>query len=271
MIKWNEYKRKITPLKSGQKATYELLNVGIDPLSLDESPELPFIFGIPKKDRIVDEDDNIVDIGYIVGYGEGGSPRFGSIQFLKAQGGTITLHGGRADDMKMYEYLERTNYNASNPYRDPSVQPLFKRQDWKKDQADKRASRAILVDALSSATKLTAVELRRIAIALNISSDDQEEIKARIEDFAENNPARFLAMLENADLSIMEIADAALKAKLISVDHQARKILSSNGSTMYTWAPEAGVDWKEKFVQYTKSEEGQAFYKEIQGALKAKK
>lgn len=271
MIKWNECKRKVEPLKTGQKATYELLNVGIDPLSTDDRPEIPFIFGIPKKDRIVDEDNNIVDIGYIVGYEQGNVPKFGSIHFTKAMGGTITLHGGRAEDMKMYEYMERTNYNASNPYRDQSIQPLFKRQNWKKDQAEKREKRATLIEAMQSATKLTAVEMRKLSIALNITADDQEEIKARIEDFAENNPSKFLAMLENADLNIMEIADAAMKAKLISVDQQARKILSSNGSTLYTWAPEAGVDWKEKFVQYTKSEEGQAFYKEIQTALKAKK
>lgn len=271
MIKWNECKRKIEPLKSGQKATYEILGVGVDPLSTDGRPELPFMFGIPKKDRIVDEDNNIVDIGYITGYEQGNSPKFGSIVFTKAQGGTITLHGGRAEDMSMYFYMERTNYNESNPHRDPSVSALFKRQNWKKDQADKRQKRGQLVDAISTASKLTAVEMRRIAIALNISADDQEEIKARIEDFAELNPTKFLSMLENADLAIIEVADAAEKAKLISVDQQSRKILSSNGSTLYAWGPEANVDWKEKFVQFTKSEDGQAFYKEIQMSLKAKK
>jgi hypothetical protein len=271
MINWNSHKRKVAPLKRGQKVTYELVNIGVDPLSTDGRPELPFVLGIPTRDRIIDEDDNIVDIAYITNYSFGNNPVFGEIQFTKAMGGTITLAGGKVEDQKMYEFMELSNYNASNPNRDQTVNPLFKRVDYKKDKADERKQRTLLVEAIGAATKLNKVESARIAIALNIVAEDADELAIRIEEFAERNPAKFLAMLENADLAIMEVADAAKKAGLISVDTQARKISSSSGSTLYTWAPEAGVDWKEKFVQFTKSEEGQAFYKEIQSSLKAKK
>ena len=271
MIEWNKHNVKVTPLKRGQKVTYELVNIGIDPLSTDQRPEIPFMLGVPTRDRILDNDDNVVDIAYITNYTHGDQPQFGEITFTKAMGGTITLSGDRPEEKRMYEYMELCNYNASNPKRDTSVNPIFKRQDYKKDKADERSRRNLLVDALTASKKLTAVETRRLAVALNITAEDADEVSIRIEEFAEKNPAKFLAMLENADLSIMEVADAAQKAGLILVDQQARKILSSNKSTLYTWAPEAGVDWKEKFVQFTKSEEGQAFYKEIQSSLKAKK
>jgi hypothetical protein len=271
MIEWNNYKKKPAALKRGQRATYELIGIKEDPLSTDGRLEIPFMFGIPTTDRIVGDGDEVIDIAYISNYTHGNVPQFGEIVFTKAQAGTITLDGGRPEDMKMYEYLELCNYNASNPARDTSVHALFKRQDYKKDKADERARRSLLVDALTASKKLTAVETRKLAVALNIAAEDQDEIAIRIEEFAEKNPTKFLAMLENADLSIMEVADAASKAGLILVDPQARKIMASNKSTLYTWAPEAGVDWKEKFVQFTKSEEGQAFYKEIQSSLKAKK
>jgi hypothetical protein len=271
MIQWNNYKKKVAALKKGQKVTYELVGLKEDPLSTDGRLEVPFMFGVPATDRIVDDSDEVVDIAYITNYGHGNTPQFGEINFLKSQGGTITLSGGKADDMKMYEYMEICNYNASNPNRDTTIHALFRRQDYKKDKADDRKRRNLLVDAINASKKLTAVEMKRLAIALNIYAEDADEVSIRIEEFAEKNPESFLAMLENKDLAIMEIADAALKAGLISVDPQARKIVSPTGSTLYTWAPEAGVDWKEKFVQFTKSEEGQEFYKEIQVSLKSKK
>jgi hypothetical protein len=271
MIEWNKHKSKVTPLKKGQKATYELINIGVDQLSTDQRPAIPFMMGVPTKDRIIDEGDEVADIAYIKGYTHGDQPQFGEITFTKAMAGTITLSGDRPEERKMYEYMELCNYNASNPKRDQGINPIFKRQDYKKDKAEERSRRNLLVEALNASKKLTAVETKRLAVALNITAEDQDEVAIRIEEFAENNPAKFLAMLENADLSIMEVADAAQKAGLILVDAQARKIMSSNKSTLYTWAPEAGVDWKEKFVQFTKSEEGQAFYKEIQSSLKAKK
>jgi hypothetical protein len=40
---------------------------------------------------------------------------------------------------------------------------------------------------------------------------------------------------------------------------------------MTTWAPEADVDWKDKFVAAVKTDEGQKFFKELKEQLKSKK
>ena len=278
-IAWNEVKNGEVPeLKRGQKVTYELYGLKKDPMDPEKDErkkrlQIPFKVGIPPTDRVhwgKGDKGEWVDIAYIKGYGNGGVPLFGEIQFDKVNAGTLTLVGGKGDDDRKYKYLEMCNFNGSNPFRDTSMPIIFTRKDYKKERDEKRKKRDLLVDAITTAKGLDLATLRKMSIGIygNVMEDD-EEMRIKIENFAEARPTDFLAMYESNDLNIMELGAEAQKKGILSFDMQARKILSS-GNTIYTWSPDKGAKPLEKFVDFVKSEEGHVFYNELKEKLKKK-
>jgi len=276
-IKWNDVPKsmKPKPLKKGEFAIYELIGIGQNPMAKDRIElEIPNMKGIRNKDRILvgsGEDARAVDIGYIIGYGQGDQPKFGTITWLKSMAGMLRVSTDNAAGLAMYEYLELCNFNESNPNRDTTIGAIFKRKDFKAELEEKRSKRKDLEDAILASRKLTETEVLKLAMGLNITGEDKDEIRGKVEDFAFSKPETFLSMMENKDLDIKEIGMAALKAKLITIDNQARKILSQSGEVVTTWPPEADVDWKDKFVAAVKTDEGQKFFKELKEQLKIKK
>ncbi len=274
-VKYNDLKKRPPALKPGQRVVYELVNIRDNPMAYGrQEPEFPFMLGIPYRDRIIEQDGErteVKDIAYIVGYKAGNKPIFGRINFTKANAGAVVVNGSNANDQKLYEYLELCNFNQSNPNRNPSIPALFKRRNYAEELKKKSDLRKDLKSALDYIEKMSAVEMRKFALGLNVSGEDDEEIRMKVEDWAEKNPRKFLAMTENQDLVIMEVAEAARKAKLITIDNQGRRILNQSGSTITTWPPEVGADWKQKFVGYVKTQEGQEFYRELKEIVKIKK
>jgi hypothetical protein len=273
-VQWNNTKKQIAPLKG--TVMYEISGIKQNPMATDRLEfEIPFMCGVPSTDRIVEDlgkgDTQVVDIAYIDSFGPGGVPNFGQITFMKANAGAIVLSDRKANDVKMYDYLERCNYNESNPDRDASKPIIFRKVNKAADLQSKRAKRKELRDALNIVETLGALDLRRLAIGLNITGIDDDDIRAKVEDFAEKDPIKLLTMLENKDTEIMRRAEDGKKAKIIVIDNQARHIKSASGETLFTWPPEKDVDWRKQFVRYVKSEDGQAFYKEMISQLDAKK
>ena len=272
-VEWNKTSKKIAPFKA--PVFYELVGLKINPMRKDEKVlELPFMSGVPSKDRIVEmdkEEVNVVDIAFIESFQAGGVPKFGTIIFYKASGGVMMLNPTRAKDVKLYDYMERCNHNQSNPDRDQKVPAIFRRIDKSQELKDKRAERQFLKDALIAVDDLSQTELTRLAIGLNITGSDVDDIRIKIEDFAEAKPKELLAMLENKDTEIMRRAEDAKKAKIISIDTQARHIKSASEGTLYSWPPQKNADWRKEFVKFVKSEDGAAFYKEMCAQLDAKK
>lgn len=277
-VKWNDVKSSIPPFN--KTVVYELTGLKKNPMRQDKDvKELPFMSGVPPIDRIVEvvkgkngeaDETRVVDIMFIEKY-EGNKPMPGSIIFYKSRSGALILNPKKANDIKKYEYLERCNYNESNPNRDPNITPIFRRVDKGAERKVQAERRKELRYALDKSANLTAVEIRRLAVALNLTGGDDEEIRMNVEAFAERDPVKFLTMMENKDIEIMERAESAKKAKIIAVDTQARHIKSASGETLYSWPPEKGADWKEQFVKFVKSEDGLAFYKEMISQLDAKK
>lgn len=271
-VKWNEGAPKVTPLKKGQRVIYELINIKNNPLAPDrQEPEIPFIKGVPVKSQIIVSGDNgeqkTVDIAYVQSYKQGGEPVFGKIQFKKAQAGAIILSGDNPADLPKYEYMERTPHNESSPFKNPNVVPIFKRRNYQEELKADRVRRKDLRDALNMVESMTVVDLRKFAVALKTTGEDDDELRTKIEQWAEKNPDKFLAMTENRDLAIGVVIDTAKKKKLITVDMQGRKILSKSGEILTTWPPEANVDWTEKMISFVKSEAGQDFYKELKAEV----
>ena len=273
-ITWNKYP-KITNLKQGQKVAYELVNVRKDALDPERKRlAIPVIKEIPIRDRVLINDE-YVDIAYITGYTQGGKPVFGRIRFGNEEdieaSGKLIIRGGSARAQAQYEYMEQTNYNESNPNRNPAVQPIFRKVDYKERLKEKRTEREYLKEALNISSDMTASMVAQIAIALNYRDEDPNQLRGRIEEFAMINPKKFIALTENKDLNIMEIYEQAKKKGLVKSDIQTRKIMSQSGEMLTTWSPEPNVNDAEKFVLFVKSDEGSKFYDELKIQLKSKK
>lgn len=279
-----EWTTRPAQLKRGQKVEYELINIKPSPLDkTGKTLGMPEVFGIKKRDTVFvpfpdkakkelkelgdTRDGEYINIAYAPGN------RSKQISFTRIKGGVLSLTGGKADDQELYEFLETCNYNASNPNRDKEVTPLFQRINNVEKNRKIRESRKERLRAFDKAESLKTNELFRVAIGIGIKNPqkmESEVLRNSVESYAEANPLDFLAKIESPDLYIQEIAAKAKDKGIISVDMQKRAIVSSNGSTLYTWKPEKDVNWLEKFVEFVKSNEGQEFYSDLKIQMKSK-
>lgn len=272
MIKYNEYKEKET-LKRGQKAIYELTGIEKDPLDPDGVKlAIPFAKGVPNTDRVWDEElKKFIDIAFITGEGEGGTPKMGDIVFWKEMGGIMILHGGKARDERLFQYMERTNYNGSNPHRDPTSPVIFTRKDYKAEAKKKREERDIKFLAVKKAKELSLTQVRQISVYLYFNTDAEEEVlREKLEEYADNNPNAFLALTENKDLVIMDVASEAINKGILFVDKQGRKITDKGGQVLLTWQIKPDANPLEEFVAFVKTDAGSEYYAELKSVLKKK-
>ncbi len=276
-IKWNNYKKgRIKILKPNEKVVYELVNVRKDALDPERKKlAVPLIKEIPTRDRVL-IDEGYVDIAFIDTFTTGGKPVFGRIQFGgdadMESTGKLIIRGGTAKAQAMYEYMEQTNWNASNKERNPNIQPIFRKVNYAEKLKEKRTQREYLADAILKSRDMGAQAIKEIAVALNYKDDDLDALRDRIEEYAMLEPKKFIALCENKDTSIMAIFDEAVKKGFLRVDAQARKIIVTSTSEVLTqWAPESNVNEAEKFVLFVKSDEGSKFYQELKIQLRANK
>lgn len=273
MIKFNDYKTEIAPLKKGQKAIYELAGIKKDPLDPDGVKlTIPFAKGVPNTDRVWDEKLNgFIDIAYVTGQGEGGKPIKGEIVFWKGDGGLMILHGGKANDERLYQYMERTNYNGSNPHRDASYPVIFTRKDYKAEAKKRTEQRDLKFLAIKKAKELNVTMVRQISVYLHFDMDREDDVlREKLEDYAENNPKSFLALTENKDLVIMDVANEAINKGILFIDKQGRKITDKGGQTLLTWQIKPDVNPLEEFVAFVKTDSGSEYYSELKTVLKKK-
>jgi hypothetical protein len=273
MIAYNDYKAKIEPLKKGQKAIYELVGIKKDPLD----PEgvkltIPFAKGVPNTDRAWDEDKKeFIDIAFVTGEGEGGKPVMGDIIFWKGDGGLMILQGGKARDERLYQYMERTNYNGSNPHRDTTFPVIFTRKDYKAEAQKKREQRDIRFLAVKKAKELNITMVRQISVYLHFNMESEDDVlREKLEEYADNNPKAFLSLTENKDLAIMDVANEAMNKGILFVDKQGRKITDKGGQTLLTWQIKPDANPLEEFVAFVKTDAGSEYYAELKSVLKKK-
>lgn len=270
-------------LKRGEKVEYELINIQKD--ALDKTGQklgIPFIYGTGNEDRVYvsipkqhrkGEYDGVegvyVDIAFIEKEHRDGEYTMGNIHFRKENAGAIVVRGGNAVEQAKFEFMERCNWNASNPDRDKNVKAVFQRVDYKERAQARRKERNLQNEAFNKAKSMHLNELNRMAVAMGHMTEMEEDtLRDRVEEYAFANPEKFLNMTANTDTLIQYNAVQAKKEGIIDVDMQKRKILNATGNTLYTWTPERDVNWTEKFVDFVKSEEGEEFYQSLVTSLK---
>ena len=250
---------------------FEWLSKKPDPVNKGKL-EMAVMAFVPNKDRVYDPaQDDYVDIAAIKNLGPEDKPVFTDIVFEKRQGGKLVLRGDRIGDKEIYQFMMLSNYNISNPNRDPQAKGLYKLVDPKSESANKRKKRSTLRDAMNVAAEMSASDIREFVASMGKDQTrDISVLRDEIETLAESDPQQFIILSKNRNRSIQANIKKAIDKKIIEF---------SKGTSTFVWASTketicqvprtSGSSHLEGFVNFVLSNKnGQSIYEEIVKLLK---
>jgi hypothetical protein len=165
-------------------------------------PIIPVYKKIPNRDVVI-IDGVSYDIGAISSV-SGDKISFYEIGFWKDEGGFKRLNPRTARDRDILEFLLLSNFNGSNPFRDPNVRPLFevfRPEEKAKQRVDQRLQR---VQAITIAASMTEEELREFAASVGWNeAEDVYVLKDKALDWCDRDPKGFVEAQSSRERYIM--------------------------------------------------------------------
>lgn len=226
-------------IAKGDYAVFKMLGTG-----MVDGKFSGYTCGIPVTDTILDDDGNVFHIGYVSGYRAGGEPIFGDISFSIDNQCMIILHHGVKDAAK-FDFMKNSNYNKSNPNRDPAIHPTFEEVTSTTNARDSRVERANRVKAMDIARSFSNEEIVAFVRAnaglqdsrlsqgsLPNGDIDYDEVRESVEAFAERKTAVFLSLndkpveSESVD-AYSELIKSAEVNKVIAFDKDTKQWFNS--------------------------------------------
>jgi hypothetical protein len=251
----SELRKKIKPLNKGDKVTYRLVG------SVDPSKPGKF-FGaskfIPNTDTINGPDGETYDIAYIVGVGQGGVPEFGDIYFEEEERFRKTLYGKNAKDVRLYEYLEMSNYLKDNEDRDTSKAAMIERVEVGMDEKAKRAKRIKIADAVKVAESFTDEEVLNFIRANRMPDPGEAEARRwAVEEYAEKNPDAFNKAPLIDFTALYDDIETLKKAKALVWNAQTRAWQTFDGKEILVVKKGFGVSQKDELARFLMKKDGE--------------
>jgi len=173
----------------------------------------------------------------------------------KGDGGIFILRGNVAEDLEMYDVLELSNVNASNPYRDVSFEPIFERVDEMKEANKRSAKRNYLFDSLNAIRNWSYDEMRIIGAGYNLSTSlPQDVLRDRLEEIAEKDPKTFFESIESDSLKTKAVIKMAKDAGVISfIAHENKWIYTGSDEPITILDRKEGITETEQFALFLKN------------------
>jgi hypothetical protein len=267
-------------LKKGEVAIYRYLggSVNTDP---DETARksMPIIWPevdvLWLKDRIYDPyKEDFVEIGIPSVVEKNEVKRCQRFEFFaKANKGDFYVNCDSIEGQELYEFLELSNKNESNPNRDEGVTPWFKRIDLLKEAKERTKARNILGDAILFEVNMSDKARREYAAAMGRDElADIAMITDQIKDDVFNNPDGFLKFVtDEKGLKERGVIKSALTKDIIRYDVTGHKILwVDTNTTIAALDRVEGKDYIETFYDWIlTSKSGQNVFTAIQKKLNA--
>jgi hypothetical protein len=223
---WKGYNSISIP--AGKQVVYKLLNIRPDIESGNGAFIIPST-NIPTTDTIF-RDGNVYAIGCFTGTQANGDPIHDTIIFDPSTAGKVVLTSGNPGDERKFRYLERSNYNDSNPDRvkDGVKEPLFFRVDEALDAETELKQDKIKYQAeakfweIESNTKL----LKDAFLIVGIDDADLSLAKKKLKDYVTRKPTEFMAIYESSsqELDSLAIVKKALKDGILKDDREKKAI-----------------------------------------------
>jgi len=227
----------------------KLLDVRMDPDNPTE-PLIPVYKKIPNRDIII-IDGQSYDIGAISSV-SGDKISFYEIGFWKDEGGFKRLNPRTARDRDVLEFLLISNFNASNPFRDPNVRPLFevfRPEEKAKQRVDQRLQR---VQAITIAASMKEEELREFAASVGWNeADDVYILKDKVLDWCERDPKGFIEAQSSRERYIMATLRRAESRDIIARNPLENAwVWKASGQIMCTLPRHSERDLYQLFVDW---------------------
>jgi hypothetical protein len=246
----------------------KLISIRMDPDNPSQ-PVIPVYKNIPNKDTVI-IDGNSYDIAAISGVTGDDKVSFYEIAFWKDEGGFKRLNPRTARDRDIIEFLLLSNYNASNPYRDPNVNPcyeIFKPEEKAKERVDKRMRK---IDAISIAAHMSEEDLREFAASVGWDeSADVYIIKDKILDWCEKDPEGFINAQSSRDRYIQATLRRAESRNIIEKNALESSWMWCSSGEILCQLPRSGEkNMYELFIDWYKSEERAVrVFHELEGVI----
>jgi len=259
-----------TKLKKGEKVVYRIHNIQRNPMDPTKWA-LPSVRSVPPVDQIYDEKkQEFVDIAAVRSVNADGDHSFHELYFYGSQGGMLVLSGGVAAHQEMHSYLALCNYNASNPNRDTTKEPLFELVDESVRSEKERKNRNLKREALNAAYDLSADDVKNYIAALG--QDDtrpMEVMRNELETLADTDPKGFLDLINNKQASMKAVINRALTKGVLIFDHESSRYTWPNGEAILTVARTTGSEPVEELVSFCVSgAKGEKVFQIIQSKAK---
>ena len=274
-----ERKKSLRTLEPGQTVVYELLEFEIDHTTGAR------LYGsaieLPGRDMIRDGNE-LVQIGV---------PRLGSIDgnnnVRKTDGyivgrsanalvsGRFELSGDNLKDIEWDQFFQLCNYNESNPHADKSVKKRIKELNFAEENKKKRERRNVLAKALSEAVTMTsynAEKVRMFAAAMGWdSSGNIDLLNEKTEAFAQDHPAKFLAIIGDPETKTKAELGVAKEKGIIAYDQTRHVVTDATGNVLGILDRMEGKTWIDMFHQYLKAKsDGVKILQGIQNSIAAR-
>lgn len=259
-------------LNRNETVTYRILNIRPD----DENPGgflMPYSVNVPSTDSVYDPGtDEWVDIAIINQVRADGEAVLGDISFEKSNAGTLTLKGSNPAHQKIYQYLEICNFNKSNPNRATSKMAIFKKIDSKSDAEQERRDRLTYLEALNRAAALSDEDMRYVASSLGIKlRGTNVEIRNKVEEFAEEHPEDFLAVIEQQTNRTESLIHEAVDLGIITHNGRSGKFAwTESEEEIFEYKKRVGTKAFYEFAEYLQTKDAEQL-QAIETAVKAKR
>lgn len=259
-------------LNRNETVTYRILNIRPD----DENPGgflMPYSVNVPSTDSVYDPGtDEWVDIAIINQVRADGEAVLGDISFEKSNAGTLTLKGSNPAHQKIYQYLEICNFNKSNPNRATSKMAIFKKIDSKSDAEQERRDRLTYLEALNRAAALSDEDMRYVASSLGIKlRGTNVEIRNKVEEFAEEHPEDFLAVIEQQTNRTESLIHEAVDLGIITHNGRSGKFAwTDSEEEIFEYKKRVGTKAFYEFAEYLQTKDAEQL-QAIETAVKAKR
>lgn len=237
---FNDFKEyKDLSIPKGKMVVFQLLGIMKDPDNPGRNI-IPRYFIRPKDSVVID--GKVHDIAVITNQTKEGYTFDSDLSFTPESGGKLILRSGTATDEKRYPFLKLCNTNASNPYRDQSVTPIFREVDYEADENAKFDVVEAEAKALGTVISLNESQIKELGKELGLLETlSIKATKMMLIDFVKQDASKVLAALENLSDGEDSIENSELKAlnqkfkKRALLNNKDAKEVTFNGKVVYTY------------------------------------
>tara|TARA_R110002020_G_scaffold33491_3_gene101940 strand:- start:29284 stop:30123 length:840 start_codon:yes stop_codon:yes gene_type:complete len=187
--------------------------------------------------------------------------------------GDIIFHNGslpvQYQQVTLREFLEKSNYNVSNPERMSTKKSIFETVDLETNAEKDLQSLESEFHVMESLMSMDAQKMVGYARAMEVDVNrSMYEIKHDMMVMAKNDPELFMEQISNPKLERKQVIMDADENNILTIDTANRRISWGIGSKQIITVIPVGLNPYDHFVDYTFETEGKEVFNKIKKLLK---